>query len=272
MKILSANLPHSSVTIYQLNEKSSDEFHDHGSFYQISIPILGDPYMEFHGETKKLGHRAVTMIGEEHRNFTNHAPIRLMLISLDQQLLKGVLADQTGIELPNMIEFNKWGNNSSEQLKRLGKKAIKLITDGSMSDGDIHEIEWEMAALLLNIQPGSHSKLLERSPKVLGNPALQNILSFIEKHHPDKLSNKDISTTFQISQMQLYRMFQDHLGVTPNQYVKDIRLQTARDLLIKSKKDITTISYDAGFGSLSSFERVFKKKFGVTPTEFRKKL
>ncbi|MDZ5474046.1 AraC family transcriptional regulator [Bacillus sp. 31A1R] len=269
MKLLSVNLPQSSLSIYQLNENTADEFHDHGPFYQISIPLLGEPFMEFHGETRKLEERAVTMVGEEHRNYANHEKIKLLLISLNQELLTDVLADKTGFS--NKIEFAKWGQNSSEHLKRLGKKIIKMISEDSLEDMELSEVEWELASLLLTIQEGTHSTIWEKDRAILGNPALQKIITFIHQNYQEKVSNKELASQFQISQMHLYRLFQEHLGMTPNEYIRETRLKNATSLLQKSKKDITTISLDSGFGSLSSFERSFKKKYGVTPKEFRSK-
>ena len=58
--------------------------------------------------------------------------------------------------------------------------------------------------------------------------------------------------------------------MTPKEYTDSLRLQAAEKLLVETDKKIIEIAWDAGFSSLSSFNRFFKKKTGMTPTEYRK--
>lgn len=60
-------------------------------------------------------------------------------------------------------------------------------------------------------------------------------------------------------------------GETPTQLVNRLRLEHAARRLVLSGDEITTLAYDCGFETLSYFSALFKKHFGLTPREYRKK-
>ncbi len=68
----------------------------------------------------------------------------------------------------------------------------------------------------------------------------------------------------------LYRMFRRHLGHGPRQARSEARLLRACELLCAGRASVTEAAYDAGFGSLATFYRWFRRAVGVTPTKFRR--
>jgi AraC family transcriptional regulator of adaptative response / methylphosphotriester-DNA alkyltransferase methyltransferase len=68
----------------------------------------------------------------------------------------------------------------------------------------------------------------------------------------------------------LYRMFRRHFGHGPRQARSEARLRQACELLRRGRASITEVAYDAGFGSLATFYRWFRRAVGVTPTKFRR--
>ncbi|HEX9653852.1 MAG TPA: AraC family transcriptional regulator [bacterium] len=67
----------------------------------------------------------------------------------------------------------------------------------------------------------------------------------------------------------LSRLFKKHLGVTPTQFVNELRLNYAANLLTSTDETITGIALDAGFGNLSHFYHLFKERFKQPPRDFR---
>ena len=59
--------------------------------------------------------------------------------------------------------------------------------------------------------------------------------------------------------------------MTPNQLIQEYRLLKSVGALIETNKTIAEIGYDSGFNSPTYFARVFKKRFGISPTYFTKK-
>lgn len=65
------------------------------------------------------------------------------------------------------------------------------------------------------------------------------------------------------------RSFQQYLGLTPSQFINELRLDYASDQLLHSNLSPTDICYDAGFGNLSYFYQLFKERWGCSPNQFR---
>lgn len=67
----------------------------------------------------------------------------------------------------------------------------------------------------------------------------------------------------------LCRIMKKEYGITPSQYITDLRLKFAANLLTTTEYDILNISIQLGFSSLSHFITIFKKKYGLSPSKYR---
>ena len=67
----------------------------------------------------------------------------------------------------------------------------------------------------------------------------------------------------------LCRIMKKKYGTTPSQYITDLRLKFAANLLTSTDYDILNISLQLGFSSLSHFITIFKKKYGLSPSKYR---
>jgi AraC family transcriptional regulator of adaptative response / methylphosphotriester-DNA alkyltransferase methyltransferase len=73
-----------------------------------------------------------------------------------------------------------------------------------------------------------------------------------------------------VSQSHVAAIFKRHYGMTPIQYLGQVRLEHAKQLLINSDEQVAFIAYDVGFDSLAAFYRNFKKHIGISPSAYRK--
>lgn len=71
-----------------------------------------------------------------------------------------------------------------------------------------------------------------------------------------------------MSHSTLYRKVKSITGLTPNEFIRKIKLKRALELLNEGKVELSEIPFLTGFNSISYFRRVFKKEFGVTPGEY----
>ena len=100
--------------------------------------------------------------------------------------------------------------------------------------------------------------------------ALVNAIQLrIEQDCTAALSIEALAVQYNVSQRTLIRRFNNALGLPPNTYLQSVRIERARKMLEESDFNVETIMNKIGYEDASSFRRLFKKKTGITPTEYR---
>jgi len=100
---------------------------------------------------------------------------------------------------------------------------------------------------------------------------LERARKIIEKNISD--SNFDVNSFYPemgMSRMQLFRKLKALVNQTPNELIRNLRLQRAARLLKQNYGNVAEITYEVGFNNLSYFAKCFKDKFGLLPSEYQK--
>ena len=109
------------------------------------------------------------------------------------------------------------------------------------------------------------------SEETVPSPAIGRvgeILNYLDGHYTEKISLTDLSERFYISEYYLCRLFKEYTGGTLNEYVARLRVERAK-LLLSSGVSIGKAWRASGFGSESSFFRVFRESVGCTALEWK---
>ena len=99
---------------------------------------------------------------------------------------------------------------------------------------------------------------------------MHKLSSLLQRRDFPSYTVKDLCEELGYSRMQLNRIFKSHLNKTPHEYLSDYKLRYARSLLRSTDMKILEVAMTAGYSTLSQFQASFKKKFGITPSQFRK--
>ena len=102
-----------------------------------------------------------------------------------------------------------------------------------------------------------------------GRYALRVMLDLAGHRESGYIPLAEIAARQKISEKYLSQFLKEHTGKTFAKYVEDLRVEQAKKLLKETSFSNEKIAEAAGFGSANSFYRVFKKKTGVSPGEFR---
>lgn len=102
-------------------------------------------------------------------------------------------------------------------------------------------------------------------------PLLENAIRLMENQYnvPD-LTNAQLADACQVSEVYLRKLFAKHLNTSPKQYIIDLRLQKAKQMLSEGVLRIAEIADCCGFSNAYHFCRTFKEHTGITPSEYRK--
>jgi AraC family transcriptional regulator len=96
-------------------------------------------------------------------------------------------------------------------------------------------------------------------------------LVYVHNHFDSYITAEDLAEVSGYSIFHFHRIFKDIVGQNVNNYIRNTRLEKASNLLLYNQhKTIEQISMDSGFSTATGFTSAFKKKFGMTPKQWRK--
>ena len=115
------------------------------------------------------------------------------------------------------------------------------------------------------------SRLAPARPRPSDARRVADIARTIESRLAGDLSLSRLAGEVGLSPYHFLRVFKQVLGVTPHQWLMARRLAAAARSLTETDSPVTEVALDAGFADLSNFNAAFRRTFGVTPTEHRRR-
>ena len=98
---------------------------------------------------------------------------------------------------------------------------------------------------------------------------IQKASEFLHEGAFGRVQLADVAKALRMSTSHLRHLFKRHLGMTPTQYLKCIRLQKSKDLLESTYLSIKEVAFAAGLNDISHFSRDFKQTYGLTASQVR---
>ena len=99
--------------------------------------------------------------------------------------------------------------------------------------------------------------------------AMTTAIAYINSHYREDLSLDQVADFVGFSRYYFSRSFKKRMGYSYSEYLVQKRLQSAVDLLIRTDLPIRDVAEQSGFGSVASFNRVFRESKNCTPTQYR---
>ena len=99
---------------------------------------------------------------------------------------------------------------------------------------------------------------------------IKEMLQYIQEHYSEPLTAADIARSAALSESECLRCFRAMIGAAPIQYVKQLRIQKAAELLQFTDRKIAEIGAVCGFQEMSYFAKAFRELKGCTPSEYRR--
>ncbi len=210
-----------------------------------------------------------------------NATFRRFLLYLDEPVLESYFSLP---EAPGIRGFgdNYWG--VAEYIPEDWQKSLTIF-EMLKQELDRNDSSGNTMAVLLTVQlmtlfarnRRKQENILYRNP----NPersihagihqTVHEIAIYLQNHSGEPCSLDDVAAHFFISRSYLTRIFKSVTGFTVTEYLMICRVRKAKMLLDKTDLNITEISTQIGFGSISYFERIFKRMTDLTPLQYRKR-
>lgn len=102
---------------------------------------------------------------------------------------------------------------------------------------------------------------------------VEQIVGYLEDHYSEKISLDQIAENMYLSSYYISRIFKSETGNTPIRRLIDIRLEKAKELLENGfQGSIQEVAASVGYDDAYHFSKLFKKRYGISPSQARKKL
>lgn len=252
---------------FDLPSNEADELHTHDHF-QLSIPINNPIQVYFNDQWRVIrpGEGLLVAPGDFHQHEAAGARAEILLVGVTESLLKLVIEDQ--LETPvDSIDFSPWQKGEMAPFFQKAKQAFQTVTFEGMENGK--DLMWDVTSMFLHSLSGSHSHLMGQKISS-DSPVVRRAIDFIKEHYRESLSLDILAANLNMSKYHLHRSFKQATGRTPTEYIHEVRVKAAAQLIQLNHLDITTAAFQVGYGSLNTFRRSFQKHFGQNPLAFKK--
>lgn len=103
----------------------------------------------------------------------------------------------------------------------------------------------------------------------IADDKVKGMMVYVHEHYAEKISVRELASAVFLSERECYRVFQNHLHMTPVDYIRSYRIQTACRMLAESHVPVTEVGIACGMGNSSYFGKVFLEATGYTPRQYR---
>ena len=101
------------------------------------------------------------------------------------------------------------------------------------------------------------------------NEGFRHLLDYINQHYTESLSLSTLATEYYLNFSYASSLFKKTTGQTFSEYLTELRMKRAKDLLADPAMSISEVGTQCGYEDSYYFSKVFKKRYGVTPSAYR---
>lgn len=177
--------------------------------------------------------------------------------------------------------------NGLEMIARLRERDMgaEVIIMSGYTDFRFAQQAIELGVLRYMVKPTNPRELLQILKRVeekcsraakkpeepVHNLLVKKAVDYIEKHYSEKISVKELAESLYVTPNYMSELFKRHTGKNISAYITDVRLEKAKEYLTIPECNVSSISESVGIGNSRYFSNLFKKKYGMTPSEYRNK-
>lgn len=200
--------------------------------------------------------------GERHAYFArSHTPFRKVYVALSaatamqrKALMLTPLAQRSHLSLPPA---------TARQVREIIERIIGLLREGS-EDAPLRAsiATYELITVLLHAEQQTHG-----TPRL--DPRVEGAMSYVINHISEPLSVTTLARVADVSPDHLNRLFVKAVGMRAHEWLINLRMRFAAELLHKTRVPVNVIAAQAGYDNAYVFTRAFKHVAGLTPTDYR---
>ncbi|GEK36303.1 AraC family transcriptional regulator [Enterococcus thailandicus] len=253
-------------------EGNKSDIHTH-DFLEISIVLEGQANYTIEEQEFQLNAGQIMLFnpgthhGEEQRTGTYSHQLHIGLTNISLDGLKR-----------NHLPTKKAILNLGEYQWEFLDKAWRLVKEYSEEQPEfqlmVKALIIEMLVLILRslekVQDNTVTLALSKNAK-RKQYLVNHAIYYLENHHTQEITLEQLADTLYVSPTYLSKVFKESTGMSPINYLIQVRLKHAKELLANEQLTIREISQAVGYQDAYHFSKLFKKYYGVSPSQLAKK-
>ena len=181
--------------------------------------------------------------------------------NVQSRLMQGATLVTRATDASDTLNFERWNNYARSGDPMKASMAVdELLLRIERVRFDPYELLPGPAAVANAMEGLDHHS----------SPIVVRICDFIADNFREEIDSSDIAQAADIHPKYAMNVFKKSTGMTLNDYVNLMRLSYAQALLMQDDANVLQVAMDSGFGSLSAFNKSFRKIAGMSPSDFRR--
>ena len=270
--IKKSNLDENEIVINIGTHEKAVSLHNH-SHTELTIVLGGSAIHEIEGHPFSISQGDVYVVPpESNHRYTDVHDLTLcdILISVPTFLKYNSIFDllpsfhELFLQFGTSPEFNRFHIEDESDFQFVRELCYRVLNEYHQKPPGYKIVSSHYFAALL-------SCLLRSFPTStkINDFRLHTAIEYISIHYIEKISIRDLSRLSSLSERQFYRLFKSIYGLSPVQYIKQLRISHAAQLLITTDLSLSRIAIQSGFPDQSLFSKQFSEYYHMSPREFR---
>ena len=257
----------SDVNMLFLSYNAGHEPHEH-KFYELEITLLGDGVQVINGASYVMRRGEVHIIrpGDAHA-FQTDGSLKTFLVQFSPKHMSNeMLSELSGADKALITYLS---NDECDAFESICNSLDLLKSSESFGDSDVASklVEILLDMFYLSFSNRKKAKVSSHEPQ----DKIQQILDWMQMHYRTYINADDIAKQFHFNTAYLRRLFKERVGVSIMHYLKELRLEYAKNLLLTTSLKISEVCDRSGYRSMPTFISDFKQKYQHAPLAFREK-
>ncbi len=252
------------------DEWAMTELHSH-TFYEIYFLIKGSRSIVFEHHKVNMTPGCFFIIPPFVPHLTEGGAFERINIFfspeyIDRTFISKPLFNSTGVYTMDGENFKIVSSLLDTATKIKTKNSLKnfVADDASISACFLNTILWYL--INCNLSPIEIDLNTKKNKK---DNEIMKIIEYINNNPQEKITLESLCDKFFFTKTNLYKRFHRFLSMPIGEYIMFTKLNHAKMLLHSTNKGIDEIAFECGFSSQNYFSLIFKKKLGLSPTQFR---
>ncbi|WP_282938482.1 AraC family transcriptional regulator [Paenibacillus sp. RC67] len=265
MSLQMIELPAEGILMYEFQHVDGEAMKPHHhQVHQILYALEGEGKITLNGRVEAYSQdRVAVIVPNSEHSIVSDSKLTVLVLAFDETIFDAVVRKELLQAFFSKSQLCKPNPFTGSELRLMLRKL--LFEQSSGSQLGLISMKIILSELMIVLARSQHMLQVTDANSLRA----EKIRHYIDTHYFEIVSATDIAAKQGISLRYINNIFKEQYNMTPMQYLTDIRIGLAKQMLAETEKDIASICFELGFETVSTFYRVFKDAVQMPPNKYR---